>query len=586
MILKFIENYKSIDHFNSINLNDLTVLTGVNGSGKTQLLESIKAGHSQIDDIEVDEIVYFDYHTFFVENEKEFNNQQIIQEKRSAWQRLDQRLNNIVIRQQVQSLKQQLGNDYNNILKVTANKPLLKLEKSDFNGNQVLYDRYQNYKKQIYDIFSHKNLKGQPEIYGIRMVAESAFVSLDELSERDFKDLYKPVNLKNSFLPIQLSKVFLDYKCKEYNELVIKKAEAVHYGDEIKIESAEDFVERYGPKPWEVIEKILAKFESFDYTINNPDDMKIKHDTQSRFTLTLKNKRKGVSIELGDLSSGEKVLFALVLSIYKSLGDDIFPRLILLDEIDASLHPSMIKNLLDVINDVFVSEHNVKVILASHSATTIAFAEEEWIYVANKEGSDRFEKQQKKEAFKILSEGFITLEEGLQIFDQFSKKELAIFTEGNNISFIEKAINLFTPELEGLIEVVTYIKDKSGEKQLGLLFDFFTRMPHENKVLFVYDCDCKATTKFTEKNKTYGFIFEKNVENAKVSKGIENLFPIECFKPEFYPTRNKSDGGTQRSLNKPKFERFIIDGASQESFMKFKPLINKIKCILGRNDEV
>jgi len=239
----------------------------------------------------------------------------------------------------------------------------------------------------------------------------------------------------------------------------------------------------------------------------------------------------------------------------------------------------MIKNLLDVINDVFVSEHDVKVILASHSATTIALSEEEWIYLANKHGHNRFEKQSKKDALKILSEGFITLEEGLQIFDQFSKKELTIFTEGNNISFIEKAINLFVPKLKEHIEIVDSLKDRTGKTQLKTLFDFFTKMPHKHKVLFVYDCD--VTTKFIETNQTYSFTFELNAENTKVSKGIENLFPTTCFKQEFYPIREKSDGGIQSSLDKPKFESFILGNASQKLFMKFKPLINKIEKIIG-----
>jgi hypothetical protein len=201
--------------------------------------------------------------------------------------------------------------------------------------------------------------------------------------------------------------------------------------------------------------------------------------------------------------------------------------------------------------------------------------------VANKYGPDRFEKQSRKEALKILSEGFITLEEGLQIFDQFSKKELAIFTEGNNISFIEKAINLFVPDLEACIEIVTCLKDRTGKTQLKMLFDLFTKMPHDHKVLFVNDCD--VTTKFTEENHTYAFTFEKNEENTKVLNGIENLFPKRCFKQEFYPIKEKSDGGIQSSLDKPKFENFILANASQELFMRFRPLINKIKEILERN---
>jgi len=57
---------------------------------------------------------------------------------------------------------------------------------------------------------------------------------------------------------------------------------------------------------------------------------------------------------------------------------------LLLDEVDASLHPSMIKNLLDVIEKIFL-KNGCKVILATHSPTTVALAPEESIYEISKQ---------------------------------------------------------------------------------------------------------------------------------------------------------------------------------------------------------
>ena len=127
------------------------------------------------------------------------------------------------------------------------------------------------------------------------------------------------------------------------------------------------------------------------------------------------------------------------------------------------------------------------------------------IYVVNRNEQTLIEHQTRQKALEILSEGFITLDEGLQIFDQFSKKELTIFTEGNNISFISKALEILDSELLDSIEIVNSLKDRTGKTQLKTLFDFFTKMPHKNKVLFIYDCD--VTTNFTEVNKTFSFTF-------------------------------------------------------------------------------
>ncbi|HMC01614.1 MAG TPA: hypothetical protein VKN14_11320, partial [Flavobacteriaceae bacterium] len=153
-------------------------------------------------------------------------------------------------------------------------------------------------------------------------------------------------------------------------------------------------------------------------------------------------------------------------------------------------------------------------------------------------------------------------------------------TEGNNISFIEKAIEIFAPELTSSIDIVKNLKDRTGKNQLKTLFDFFIKMPHDNKVLFIYDCD--VTTKYESANETYAFTFEKNSENEKVKKGIENLFSEEHFKEEFYPLKDKDDGGVQSSLDKPKFEEYILNNASKDLFKNFEPMINEIKEILKK----
>ena len=62
---------------------------------------------------------------------------------------------------------------------------------------------------------------------------------------------------------------------------------------------------------------------------------------------TLIHTRKpSLEVELSSLSSGERVLMALVNSVYKPSSDNIFPNVLLLDALDASLHPSMMKSML------------------------------------------------------------------------------------------------------------------------------------------------------------------------------------------------------------------------------------------------
>ena len=579
MELKFKQDYKSIYTFSSVELSDFSILTGYNGSGKSHLLESLLKGNSQIDDITVNEIVLFDYKTFYLENEPAINTQQLNQDKLNVWQKFNNQQNgrnNINYKGILSEYRQQLGiENYNKILEIGQGKPLLKIPKSDF--NEDLYEKYNRYRSQVYGFFGN-NLKDHPEIPAIKSLCISIPFALDELTEDNFYDYYTPVVLKNNFLPSQIGKLFMDYWNKYQLYLFKEIMRTKTYEDEkLKVQ----FEKKHGIKPWQLIEDILLNFNAFEYTINNPETIELDPSRSQTFSLTLQHKIKKFNIPFDSLSSGEKILFSLVLSIYKSVGDKVFPSLLLLDEIDASLHPSQIQNLLNVINEVFVRQNNVKVIVATHSPTTIALAEEKNIFIMNKEGENRIEKQTKQEALKILSEGFITLDEGLHIIDQMANKELTVFTEGNNIDYIKKAINLTAPEILVKIDIIENMKDRTGKDQLRTFYEFCTRMHHKSKILFIFDCD--VSSKVNETDTTFNFIIPFNERNSKVKKGIENLFSEDLFEEKFYPEKPKEDGGYQASLDKQEFLKYIMSRNNPDDFSSFSSIINKIKDVLNKS---
>ncbi|NYT27308.1 MAG: hypothetical protein H0A76_05090 [Candidatus Thiodubiliella endoseptemdiera] len=85
MKLEFRQEYLSITTFNPVELESLTVLTGVNGSGKSQLLDAIANKSVAITECDSLNIVHFNYETFKLENESSFNAQSISTEKENAW---------------------------------------------------------------------------------------------------------------------------------------------------------------------------------------------------------------------------------------------------------------------------------------------------------------------------------------------------------------------------------------------------------------------------------------------------------------------------------------------------------------------
>lgn len=383
--------------------------------------------------------------------------------------------------------------------------------------------------------------------------------------------LYKPFSYKNDFLPEQLGKIIWDYYTKFFRNQS-NEFQNQRYGKNYDYLSEKDFVATHGPKPWDLMNEILRKFNSLEYKINTPEGS----DVFANFQLKLVHVRTPtLEIDFSGLSSGEKILMALVACVYKASTDNVFPDVLLLDEVDASLHPSMMRNMLDVIRDVFLAR-SIKVLLVTHSPTTIALAPEESVYVMNKAGAKRIEKKSKQEALSILTEGFATLDEGIRLFDEIAKNKLSIITEGNNRALIMRACELYGC---ADVDVVSGLESVSGKGQLKVLFDFFVRSAHNSKIIFVWDCD--FSSKLAEANNTYPYVFAKNPENYIATSGIENMFSAELF-DNFKKTINLADGSQIVEFDKScksKFEDFILARNDKADFSKFKPLIDYIESL-------
>ena len=356
----------------------------------------------------------------------------------------------------------------------------------------------------------------------------------------------------------------------ETNE--INRFENERNGKDYEVLTEEEFTNRHGPKPWDLANRILESFDTLHYRFGSPEGA----DYFGTYKLQLfHTEKEGLEVEFDKLSSGERVLMALVASIYKASTDGNFPDVLLLDEVDASLHPSMMKNMLGVIEDIFLPQ-GVKVVLVTHSPTTIALAPEDSICVMNPAGLNRVEKKSQKEALAILTQGFATLEQGLRIFDQVSKSEITIISEGRNVNYISKYL-----ELEGIkdVEVLRGVEGASGKNQLKVLFDFFSRVEDEKSVLFVFDCDVRFNLE--DANRTFGVILDRNMENSIADRGIENAFPSSLF--DGFTIKITSPDGVEtikfHDPSKRKFEEFVIGRNELEDFSKFGPIKAKIGII-------
>ena len=111
MLLQYRNNHLSITQFDPVELPTFAVLTGINGSGKSHLLQAIKAGRVSFDNVAPPKIVHFDYQTFNLENEPEFTAQSMYKERHDAWD-IFNRGDRGNLKGAIAEQKNKLGSDY------------------------------------------------------------------------------------------------------------------------------------------------------------------------------------------------------------------------------------------------------------------------------------------------------------------------------------------------------------------------------------------------------------------------------------------------------------------------------------------
>ena len=122
--------------------------------------------------------------------------------------------------------------------------------------------------------------------------------------------------------------------------------------------------------PWVLVSSIL---EPFGFRIVGPELSAIS--AQTDLSLQLKTS-DGHTVAPETLSGGEQLLLALAIAQYKSSTGGGFPELLLLDESLSRLHPSIIVKALSTLNTVFVQNNRTRIVLVTHAPTLAALAPE------------------------------------------------------------------------------------------------------------------------------------------------------------------------------------------------------------------
>lgn len=485
MKLKYSQDYLSITKFNDFELPKFTVLTGLNGVGKTHFLKSLTKGTVRIENITHNEIVDFNNVTFALDIEPEISMFKVQEERKNMFDVIEKRLKT-VINHHLNALNPIMDQLISYC--VDNNCSFYELNENDFKKlyHLELFKQYEyslNHTKQ----FINSSKTGPYINQELTRLLPFLKKPIEHLTRDELDNFHVPLKHKNNFLIVELGRIFTDYWKKleenEYNSFRNEK-----YNESRTVFTKDEFEKVYGKKPWDIINEILQKFGNLEYKVNNPEGLERGHV----FQLKLINiKDSNIVVEFENLSSGEKIMMALVSSIYKSIIDKKFPKLLLLDEIDASLHPSMSRILLDVIESQFVKNDNMNVILVTHSPSTVAFALESSIYVMNKDNEDRIIKSNKKEALNILTEGFASLttdETDLKVSYNISKaSDYVLLTEGITDRIILESAWIKLEETDFNFDIQDCF-DASFLRNLFSRKEIFTNYPAK-KFIAIFDFD-------------------------------------------------------------------------------------------------
>jgi len=221
---------------------------------------------------------------------------------------------------------------------------------------------------------------------------------------------------------------------------------------------------------------------------------------------------------LQDLSDGEKAIISLTFAMLAS--EDTHPKVLILDEYDAPLNPSLINDFFTVLKDFFIDK-GVQVILATHSPATLSLAPDYTVFyeVFKKDIPIqgrllRIEREQYAE-LKVANQRFVDRINELQDeVIKFNEKVQSdtniplIVTEGkSDIKHLRKA-----KERLGIkdcdIDLYEINEESFGESKLKPLLYNVAKLPRSRKIIGIFDRDVEKIIQDIEKDgqqyKDYG----------------------------------------------------------------------------------
>ena len=425
------------------NIPKFAVITGVNGSGKTQLLKKI---YEAIQNPSVSKIKYEDE-----EGEKYQANEVYYKD---AYDRPLLNDNEVQINQldvegktkedQIKALIQRIKiNAQQNLSFVSDIAKVLRRSHGHYevhysNGRASVLCRKSEYAtiKKVVDFITNGGVIYLVDGVGSYLVDGDGAFLVETLNEVEIikkfvnitdDELTKYINSlvtdQSNIADMKIFNVFLQYhhdkdslQSKAYRRIVDNQMTNYESENYINEELKKKF--NTAKAPWDVVNGLLDKYEKdplnkckFNHRVSAPDESnrssynpsfyRSSPDESNGSSNNPSTPPSGIKIKFNQLSSGEQVIFHLVCSAYRGNGGvGGKTKLLLLDEFDAHLNPQMSKMFVDIVENTLVEEFGMQVIMTTHSPSTAAQVPEDKLFWM--EEGKILQGQDKKEKMSII----------------------------------------------------------------------------------------------------------------------------------------------------------------------------------------
>ncbi|TIO19912.1 MAG: ATP-binding protein [Mesorhizobium sp.] len=371
--------YKSITKLTQTEIPAFTVLTGVNGSGKSHLLEAIRDGHIRADIApNPSDIRLFNWNDL-VPNDVGITNISQVHSHRdwfinSVRNQRSQHTHSLFDTLRRHSVDQHFSADPWQAL-TKSNDQLIAIGANADTINN-LRTELNNFEKQIRN--ETQRQFGQDEIkkgiFSELIQGESYIHSLSP----SFFDRRAFAFYGNNMFQHSFGEMFFAYFDKLRANRNRRLDELEGRTPSVPSLSETEFIAKHGTPPWDFVNDTL-KQARLDFRIDFPTDYEAT-EFWPRLTKTSTDQK----IDFNSLSSGEKILMSFAFCLYNTTDKRqrvTRPKLLLFDEIDAPLHPSMSRVLVDIVDSILVKQEGIAAILVTHSPSTVAVSPDESIHL-------------------------------------------------------------------------------------------------------------------------------------------------------------------------------------------------------------